>query len=197
MAKKKTKSSFLRIISVLAGVLGAGWLFSTGWQGVFDFIGNYSLKKNFFNYFFNTGLFAVATLSVAVLFFIVSLRDLEPLKNGFAVFTAIISAVAFVAYIVFLVNQFDTLKMLVEPGMFIHYGCALLAAVYVLFALYVKNGGTIRNAAWVMGVIALALILFGALYGYVKEIYGPAALIKYIFTCLSHLGIFYCGLRQY
>ncbi len=197
MAKKTVKTSFKRIIAVLCGVFGAGWLFSSVWRGVFDYVESYDIKSNFFSYFFGTGLFSVSTLLISVLFFIVSLRDLEPLKNAFAVVTAAVSAVAFVAYIVYISNNLTTFGDFVKPAGIIDVSCVVLLAAYVMFALYCRNGGTVKNSAWTVAVIAIVMLFGGVIYGYIVKDFGAKYTISEILTGFAHLALFYCGLRQY
>ena len=197
MAKNSVKSNFLRIISVLLGVLGAGWLFSTGWGGVFDYISGYSFKQNFFSYFFSTALFPVATLLAAVLFFIVSLRDLEPLRKAFSLVTAIVSCVALIAYAVAIFDLGKTVGAYFSPAGIIDVSSILLLVTYLLYSLYARNGGSIKNSAWTIGLIAIIILVVGAIYGYIAKDFGAKTTIQYVLTALAHLAVFYCGLRQY
>ena len=90
MASRKKKSNLLRIIAVLCGCLGAGWLFSYGWNGLIELCLTYKVGNNIFYHFFSSGLFALATLITAVLFFVVSIRDLAPMKEGVAIASVVI-----------------------------------------------------------------------------------------------------------
>lgn len=197
MARNSTKTNFLRIVAVLLGVLGAGWLFSSGWGGVFDYVGGYSFKMNFISYFFSTALFPVATLLTAVLFFIVSLRDLEPLRNAFSLVVAIVSCVALVAYIVAILDFDKTIGSYFKPSGIIDISSVLLLITYILFSLYARNGGSIKNSAWTIGLIAVIVLVVGALYGYFAKDFGVKVTVQYVLTALAHTAVFYCGLRQF
>lgn len=197
MAKNSVKSNFLRIVAVLLGVLGAGWLFSNGWSGVFDYISGYSFKYNFISYFFSTALFPVATLLAAVLFFIVSLRDLEPLRNAFSLVVAIVSCVALIAYFVEILDFNKTVGAYFSPAGIIDVSHILLLVTYILFSLYARNGGSIKNPAWTIGLIAVIIMTGAAVYGYITKDFTTNAVIRYVLTSLAHLAVFYCGLRQY
>ncbi|MBP5664713.1 MAG: hypothetical protein J6X87_00360 [Clostridia bacterium] len=197
MAKTKTGSNFARMLSVLLGVLGAGCLFSNGWKGVFDYVSGYSFKTNFFSYFFGPALFPVVTLAAALLFFIVSLRDLEPMVGGFSIFTAILAAFAAVAYAVFFINNIRAVETAFSPAYIMHFGKFLLLVAYFLFAMYCRNRGGIRNVAWGFAIAALVVILAATVYGFVKETLYAREFVDNIFTILAHAAMFFCGLRQY
>lgn len=195
MGRQKAKSNFLRIVSILLGVLGAGWLFSSVWREVFEYIENYSLSQNFFTYFFSTCLFSVSTLLVSVLFFIVSLRDLEPLRDVFSIITAVVSAVALVAYVVHIINSLTTVKAFFAPESIVNVANVMLLLAYFLYSLYVRNGGTIKNTAWIIAIVGIIILFIGALYGYITKDFSAKRTISHALTGLAHLALFYCGLR--
>ncbi|MBP1587756.1 MAG: hypothetical protein ILO53_05060 [Clostridia bacterium] len=195
--KKKSEIGVLRMLAVLLGVLGAGWLFFDAWQGVFDFVGGYKLSQNFFSYFFSTGLFPVALLSCIILFFTVSLRDLEPLTGFFSVLTIILSAVAGVACVMSFVSGIKTFDVVKEPSAYINLGRIMFVAAYLFFAIYCINRGKIRNAAWGFVIAAIVLILFGTIYGFAVEKVYVNEFVHHIITLAAHGAMFFCGLRRF
>ena len=195
--KKKGEIGILRMIAVLLGVLGAGWLFFDAWQGVFDFVGGYRLSQNFFSYFFSTGLFPAALLSCIVLFFTVSLRDLEPLTGFFSVLTIILSAVAGVAFITYVVSTIKSADVIKDPLLYINAGKIMFIAAYLFFAIYCLNRGKIRNAAWGFAIAAIVLILFGSIYGFATEKVYVNEFVHNVITLAAHGAMFFCGLRQF
>ena len=198
MAKKTKKAgqSVLKVISVLLGVLGAGWLFSEGWHGVFDYLTGYSKKYDFIDYFFSSNLFPVVTLFVAMLFIIRSLRDLDSLTGVFSIITAVLAVISLVAFCLSFFNGI-TAEKLFEPEGLIDCGKLVLLVAYFLFAMYTRNGGKIKNVAWAFAIVALIIIFGAAVYGFASKAFASASLVSYIFTVLAHLAIFFCGLRQY
>ena len=195
--KKKNETGVLRMIAVLLGVLGAGWLFFDAWQGVFGFVGSYRLSLNFFKYFFGTGLFPIALLSCIILFFTVSLRDLEPLTGFFSVLTIILSAVAaaaFITYIVSTVNSFDAVK---NCDLYIDVGKVFFIAAYLFFAIYCINKGRIRGIAWAFVIAAVVFILCGTVYGFATEKIYLNEFVHNLITLAAHGAMFFCGLKKF
>ncbi len=201
MAEKKTgkkvEKDVWRILAVMLGVLGACWLFAVSWNEVYHYIVSYTVDQNFFFYFFGRGIFPVASLFTAILFLIVSLRDLQPIAKGFALASAIISAIAFVAYVVYFGSTVKAIADLLSQDFVMNAGRFMMLIAYFLFAMYCRNGGGIRNVAWVFTLIAVVITAVALVYGLIVSKFSLQTIVDQLIIILAHLAMMYCGLRKY
>jgi hypothetical protein len=196
MASRKKKSNLLRIIAVLCGCLGAGWLFSYGWNGMIDLCLSYK-SGNIFNHFFSTGLFVVATLLTAILFFVVSIKDLSTMKEGVSVASIIIDVIVGVFFVINIVNGIVAGVGNITTYSFLRNVVLLIMIIaYVSFAFYCLRKGR-AAAAWTIALVAIFGIIGVSVYGFIIHAIYVETLINDLVFSLAHLGVFYCGLKQY
>jgi hypothetical protein len=196
MASRKKKSNLLRIIAVLCGCLGAGWLFSYGWNGMIDLCLSYK-SGNIFNHFFSTGLFVVATLLTAILFFVVSIKDLSTMKEGVSVASIIIDVIVGVFFVINIVNGIVAGIGNSTSYSFLRNVVLLIMIIaYVSFAFYCLRKGR-AAAAWTIALVAIFGIIGVSVYGFIIHAIYVETLINDLVFSLAHLGVFYCGLKQY
>ncbi len=196
MASRKKKSNLLRIIAVLCGCLGAGWLFSYGWNGMIDLCLSYK-SGNIFNHFFSTGLFVVATLLTAILFFVVSIKDLSTMKEGVSVASIIIDVIVGVFFVINIVNGIVAGIGNITSYSFLRNVVLLIMIIaYVSFAFYCLRKGR-AAAAWTIALVAIFGIIGVSVYGFIIHAIYVETLINDLVFSLAHLGVFYCGLKQY
>lgn len=197
MAAKK-KNNLLRIVSVLCGCLGAGWLFSRGWQEVIEYFMGYSSGQGFVRYFFSTGLFPLATLMIAVLFFVVSIRDLYVMKDGVSVAALIVSAIVAIAFVVYFVGMFGSGSVSLDSFWFWYSVLRfLMLLAYIAYTLYCLNVKSACGFAWTMAIVTSVGLIAAAIFGYVDKDIQAASFIYIMISSLAHLAVFYCGLKQY
>lgn len=203
MAEKKTKfeTDAWRVIAVMLGVLGTCWLFTGSWREVTSYITGYTFDQNFFTYFFGAGAlfsaFPLAALMVSLLFLIVSLRDLYPIAKVFALVTAIVCAVILLTYVVYFCLTVRGFADIFTYSFFVNIGRFLLLVGYFLFAMYCRNGGRVKNVAWVIVVIALIAIGCALVYALAAKKCDAEYFLNQIFVLLANLAVMYCGLRKY
>ena len=198
MAAKRKKSNLLRVVSVLCGCLGAGWLFARGWQEVIDLFMGYRTNMSFIGYFFNTGLFPLATLMAALLFFVVSIRDLAVMKDGTAVASLIIDAIVGVAYVLYFIRGITAGSFSFGDFWFWYNVLRfILLLAYITYTLYCMNGSRTVGFAWTAAVLSAVGFIAAAVFGYVSKSISAANFIYIMISALSHLAVFYCGLKQY
>jgi hypothetical protein len=196
MASRKKKSNLLRIIAVLCGCLGAGWLFSYGWNGMIDLCLSYK-SGNIFNHFFSTGLFVVATLLTAILFFVVSIKDLSTMKEGVSVASIIIDVIVGVFFVINIVNGIVAGIGNITSYSFLRNVVLLIMIIaYISFAFYCLRKGR-AAAAWTIALVAIFGIIGVSVYGFIIHAIYVETLINDLVFSLAHLGVFYCGLKQY
>lgn len=196
MASRKKKSNLLRIIAVLCGCLGAGWLFSYGWNGMIDLCLSYK-SGNIFNHFFSTGLFVVATLLTAILFFVVSIKDLSTMKEGVSVASVIIDVIVGVFFVINIVNGIVAGIGNITSYSFLRNVVLLIMIIaYISFAFYCLRKGR-AAAAWTIALVAIFGIIGVSVYGFIIHAIYVETLINDLVFSLAHLGVFYCGLKQY
>lgn len=194
---KKLKNGVFRIIAIMLGVVGACWLFAGCWRELSDHIAGYDPKTNFLSYFFLKDLFPVAALFVALLFIIVSLRDLKPVVNGFALATAVVCTAAFIGYVVYLCLNMKAPSEFLTPVFAIHVGRLLMLVAYFLFAMYSRNGGSVNKVAWVVAIVALATVAAALVWGFIVKTVTAGKLANQGLILLAHVAVLYCGLRRY
>ena len=196
MASRKKKSNLLRIIAVLCGCLGAGWLFSYGWNGMIDLCLSYK-SGNIFNHFFSTGLFVIATLLTAILFFVVSIKDLSTMKEGVSVASIIIDVIVGVFFVINIVNGIvDGVGNITTYRFLRNVVLLIMIIAYVSFAFYCLRKGR-AAAAWTIALVAIFGIIGVSVYGFIIHAIYVETLINDLVFSLAHLGVFYCGLKQY
>ena len=196
MASRKKKSNLLRIIAVLCGCLGAGWLFSYGWNGMIDLCLSYK-SGNIFNHFFSTGLFVVATLLTAILFFVVSIKDLSTMKEGVSVASIIIDVIVGVFFVINIVNGIVAgIGNITSYSFLRNVVLFIMIIAYVAFAFYCLRKGR-AAAAWTIALVAIFGIIGVSVYGFIIHAIYVETLINDLVFSLAHLGVFYCGLKQY
>lgn len=197
MASRKRKSNILRVISVLCGCLGAGWLFSCGWQEIIDLFTGYKLGNNFFLHFFSFELFSLATLITAILFFVVSIRDLGVMKDGVSVAALVIHIIVAVVFIIYFVNTLGG-GLSALSGFWFWYNVArfVMLIAYIAFALYCMRHGK-SGFAWSVALVAAISLIAISVFGYISSSISVENLIYIILSSLVHIGVFYCGLKQY
>lgn len=198
MAAKRKKSNVLRVVSVLCGCLGAGWLFARGWQDVIDLFMGYRTNMSFIGYFFSTGLFPLATLMASILFFVVSIRDLSVMKGGTAAASLVVDAIVGVAFILYFVRGIAG-GFFALNDFFLWYNVLqfVLLLAYITFTLYCMNGSRTVGFAWTAAVVSSVGFIAAAVFGYVSKSISAANFIYIMISSLAHLGVFYCGLKQY
>jgi hypothetical protein len=181
---------------VLCGCLGAGWLFSYGWNGMIDLCLSYK-SGNIFNHFFSTGLFVVATLLTAILFFVVSIKDLSTMKEGVSVASIIIDVIVGVFFVINIVNGIVAGIGNITSYSFLRNVVLLIMIIaYVSFAFYCLRKGR-AAAAWTIALVAIFGIIGVSVYGFIIHAIYVETLINDLVFSLAHLGVFYCGLKQY
>lgn len=198
MAAKRKKSNILRVLSVLCGCLGAGWLFARGWQEVIELFMGYRTNMSFIGYFFNTGLFPLATLMAALLFFVVSIRDLAVMKEGTAVASLIVDAIVGVAYILYFIRGFTGGSF--SFGDFWFWYSVLrfiLLLTYIAYTLYCMNVRQAVGFAWTAAILSTVGLIAVVVFGYISKSISASNFIYVMISSLAHLGVFYCGLKQY
>ncbi|MBO5418064.1 MAG: hypothetical protein J6A50_05635 [Clostridia bacterium] len=196
MASRKKKSNLLRIIAVLCGCLGAGWLFSYGWNGMIDLCLSYK-SGNIFNHFFSTGLFVVATLLTAILFFVVSIKDLSTMKEGVSVASIIIDVIVGVFFVINIVNAIVAgFGNILTFGFLRNIAFFIMILAYVAFAFYCLSKGK-AAVAWTIALVAVFCVIGVSVYGFIIHAIYVETLINNLVFSLAHAGVFYCGLKQY
>ncbi len=205
MAEKRKKGADIRrIIAVMLGVLGSLWIFTSNWHEVanyFAYLTKYTPDKNFFSYFFAEAplfpLFPFAALLTALLFLIISLRDLYPIAKTFSLVAAIFCAAVFLFYAIYFCTTIKSADVFKSYSIYMNIGRVLLLVAYFLFAMYCRNGGSVRNVAWVISLAAV-IVLGGALvFAFVRSAYSVQEFISQIFVLLANTAVMYCGLRQF
>lgn len=197
MAVKKAENNVWRIVAVLLGVFGSCWLFANNWRDAANYILNYKITENFITYFFGKGLFTTAALFTAMLFIIASLKDLGPIVKGFSLVTAVICAVVFLAYVVYFCVAIRSVADVTSYGFFRDVGLFLMSVAYFLFAMYCRNGGGIKNVAWVFALAGMFVVLFSLIFGIAAGAIKAGEFVNRIFVVLANAAMLYCGLRQY
>ncbi|MBO4261471.1 MAG: hypothetical protein J5921_02510 [Clostridia bacterium] len=206
MAEKRKKEAvnIWRIISVMLGVLGSLWIFTCNWHEVasyFGYLTKYTPDKNFFSYFFGEAplfpLFPFAALLTAMLFLIISLRDLYPIARTFSLVTAIFCAAVFLFYAIYFCTTIKSADVFKDYSIYMNIGRVLLLVAYFLFAMYCRNGGSVRNVAWVFAIAAVLVLGVAIVFALVKRAYSAETFLNQAFVLLSNVALMYCGLRQY
>jgi len=197
MGGKKKKSNIMRVLSVLCGCLGAGWLFTRGWQEILDLFISYKIGNNFFSHFFTFELFSLATLITALLFFVVSIRDLGVMKDGVSVASLVIHILVAVVFIIYFVNTLSG-GFAALTGFWFWYNVArfVMLIAYIAFALYCMNHNG-SAFAWSVALVASVALIAISIFGFIPGSISAENLIYIILSSLAHIGVFYCGLKQY
>lgn len=193
MAKASKKAG--SVLAVICGCLGAGWLFYYGLEEFVNWILGYKFGNNIFKYFFGTEMFCLALLMLAISFFVVVIRDLNTIKRGVLIFSTVVSAIVLVCYGLYM---FYSWPLPLNYTTFWNIAAMIVLLIaYLLFFFYQLGSSKLKDAAWVTGLIATVGLFIVYCIRMSNNSLNANEFVFYLFQCLSHIAVFYCGLRKY
>jgi len=193
MAKASKKAG--SVLAVICGCLGAGWLFYYGLEEFINWIFGYKFGNNLFKYFFGTEMFCLALLMLAISFFVTVIKDLNLIKRGVLIFSTVISAITLLCYCLYM---FYSWPMSLAYTTFWNIAAMIVLLVsYLLFFFYHLGSKKLKDAAWIMGLIASVGLFVIYCIMLSNNAINANTFVFYLFRCLSHIAVFYCGLKKY
>ncbi len=147
-----------RIFQVIAAILAAEVLLYIGLTAILQYWSGYTFSQNFFRYFAGMPLFELTILFLGASLFTLIVKDLNSISNGFFLITMIVSVIASVKSIQYMVSASGKLLTLAE-----HCAALLLLVGIVLLCLYAIS---FRN----LGKAAYLFLFLGALAGLVLQV---------------------------
>ena len=193
MAKASKKAG--SVIAVICGCLGAGWLFYYGLEEFVNWILGYKFGNSIFKYFFGTEMFCLALLMLAVSFFVTAIKDLNLIKRGVVIFSTVVTIITLICYGLYM---FYSWPLSLKYTTFWNISAMIVLLVaYLLFFLYHLGSGKLKDAAWVTGLIATVGLFIIHCFMLSSGAINANTFVFYLFRSLSHIGVFYCGLKRY
>lgn len=193
MAKASRKAG--SVIAVICGCLGAGWLFYYGLEEFVNWIFGYSIGDGIFKYFFGTEMICLSLLMLATSFFVTVIKDLSLIKKGVLVFSTVVSAVTLLCYCLYM---FYSWPLSLKHTTFWEIAATIVLLVgYILFFIYHLGSKNVKNAAWVTALVATVGLFIVYCIRISNNSLNANQFVFYLFKCLSHIAVFYCGLKRY
>lgn len=181
------------VIAVICGCLGAGWLFSYGLETFVNWIFGYKIGSNLISYIFNGELYCLALLMLAITFFVTAIKDLNIIKKGVVIFSTVVSAVTLVWYSI----RFFSSTWNFSVSFWENAAMVVLLISYILFFIYHMGNKKFQNVAWAMGLIGAIGLFVVYCMQISSNVLSANQFVFYLFKCLSHVAVFYCGLKRY
>lgn len=191
----KTSKKLGSIFAVICGCLGAGWLFYYGLEEFVNWLFGYSFGDNLFKYFFGTEMFCLALLMLAISFFVTVIKDLNLIKRGVLIFATVVSSITLLCYCLYMFYSWP-LSLTYTTFWEISAMIVLLVS-YLLFFLYHLGSGKVKDSAWITGLVATVGLFIVYCIKISNNSLNANEFVFYLFKCLSHIAVFYCGLKRY
>jgi hypothetical protein len=119
------------------------------------------------------------------------------MKEGVSVASIIIDVIVGVFFVINIVNGIVAGIGNITSYSFLRNVVLLIMIIaYVSFAFYCLRKGR-ATAAWTIALVAIFGIIGVSVYGFIIHAIYVETLINDLVFSLAHLGVFYCGLKQY
>ena len=130
---------------------------------------------------------------LAITFFVTAIKDLNIIKKGVVIFSTVVSAVTLVWYSI----RFFSSTWNFSVSFWENAAMVVLLISYILFFIYHMGNKKFQNVAWAMGLIGAIGLFVVYCMQISSNVLSANQFVFYLFKCLSHVAVFYCGLKRY